>query len=297
MYTTTELQLFIRTADTGNLSRAARDLDLSVATASAGLKRLEQRLATHLFVRSTRSMRLTPEGETFLEYCRHALALLDEGEAMLSAGRKAVRGPIRLSAPSDLGRNVLLPWLNAFQQQHPDIMLTLRFSDHMMDLIRDPVDLAFRYGPLEDSSLVSQHVTDNPRVAVASPAYLEKHGTPLTPKDLEQHNCLLYYLKQGLFNNWRFRSGRNLIDIKVRGDRMADDGAIVREWAVSGFGIAYKSWLDVRHDVERGKLVTILNDYQGDDVPLNVVFPHRNSVSPGVRALVAFIRDRFLNRS
>lgn len=291
MYTTTDLQLFARTADTGNLSKAARALDVLPATASASLKRLEQRLNTRLFVRSTRSMRLTPEGEIFLEYCRGALALLEEGASLLSADRETMRGPIRLSAPSDLGRHVLLPALNAFQARHPDIMLTLRFSDRVLDLFHDPVDLAFRYGRLDDSSLVSQHLAHNRRVLVAAPKYLAKHGTPAKPEDLARHNCLLYYLKQGLFNHWRFRSGDEQIDIKVRGDRMADDGAIVREWAVAGLGIAYKSLLDVKHDIERGKLVTLLERYEGEDVPLNVVYPHRNSASPRVRTLVAFIRE------
>lgn len=293
MYAITDLQLFILTADHGSLSQAARMLDILPATASASLKRLEQRLKVRLFARSTRSMRLTAEGDIFLEYCRDALALLQEGEALLSSNKRAIQGHIRLSMPSDIGRNVLLPWLNEFQVQHPEVKFTMQFSDRIADLFRDAVDVAIRSGKLEDSSLVSQQLATGPRVLVASPAYLERHGVPQTPEDLRQHNCLLFYLKQGLFNQWRFQHGKQHIDIKVQGDRMSDDAAIARQWAVAGVGIAYKSWLDVREDVRAGRLLTVLDDYCKEQIPLNAVYPHRNSASPTVRALLSFLRTRF----
>ncbi|WP_034292636.1 LysR family transcriptional regulator [Herbaspirillum sp. RV1423] len=293
MYAITDLQLLIHTADTGSLSQAARILGILPATASASLKRVEQRLNTRLFARSTRSMRLTPEGEIFLEYCRDALALLQEGETLLSSGKDAIQGHIRLSMPSDIGRNVLFPWLNEFQARHPDVKFTMQFSDRVADLFRDAVDVAIRSGKLGDSSLVSQQLTNGRRVLVASPDYLGRHGVPQTPDDLLRHNCLLFYLKQGLFNQWRFQHGKQHIDIKVQGDRMTDDAAIAREWAVAGVGIAYKSWIDVRSDVRAGRLTTLLDDYCQEEIPLNAVYPHRNSASPTVRALLAFLRERF----
>ncbi|AKZ63339.1 LysR family transcriptional regulator [Herbaspirillum hiltneri N3] len=293
MYATTDLQLLIHTADTGSLSQAARILGVLPATASASLKRIEQRLNTRLFARSTRSMRLTPEGEIFLEYCRDALALLQEGETLLSSSKDAIQGHIRLSMPSDIGRNVLFPWLNEFQARHPAVKFTMQFSDRIADLFRDAVDVAIRSGKLADSSLVSQQLTTGRRVLVASPAYLQHHGTPQTPDDLVRHNCLLFYLKQGLFNQWRFQNGKQTIDVKVQGDRMTDDASIAREWAVAGAGIAYKSWIDVRHDVRAGRLATVLDAYCQEEIPLNAVYPHRNSASPTVRALLAFLRAQF----
>lgn len=293
MYSFTDLQLFVLTADCGSLSKAARKLDLLPATASASLKRLEQRLGGRLFIRSTRSLRLTQEGEIFLDYCRNALNLLHEGESLLMAGKNAVRGHIRVSAPSDLGRKVLLPWFNLFQQTYPEITLSLQFSDRVIDLIREPIDLAFRYGKMEDSTLISQPVINNSRVVVASPSYIAKHGKPETPQELTHHNCLLYYLKPGLLNVWRFYSGKENLEIKVRGNRIADDGWIVREWAIAGEGIAYKSLLDLRQDIEEGKLIPLLQKYTGEPSPLNVVYPDRNSTSSAVRALIAFVRTQF----
>lgn len=293
MYATTDLQLLIHTADTGSLSQAARILGILPATASASLKRVEQRLNTRLFARSTRSMRLTPEGEIFLEYCRDALALLQEGETLLNSGKDAIQGHIRLSMPSDIGRNVLFPWLNEFQALHPAVKFTMQFSDRVADLFRDAVDVAIRSGKLADSSLVSQQLATGRRVLVASPEYLNRHGAPQTPDDLARHNCLLFYLKQGLFNQWRFQNGKQTIDVKVQGDRMTDDASIAREWAVAGVGIAYKSWIDVRDDVHAGRLATVLDEYCREEIPLNAVYPHRNSASPTVRALLAFLRARF----
>lgn len=293
MYATTDLQLLIHTADTGSLSQAARILGILPATASASLKRVEQRLNTRLFARSTRSMRLTPEGEIFLEYCRDALALLQEGETLLNSGKDTIQGHIRLSMPSDIGRNVLFPWLNEFQALHPAVKFTMQFSDRVADLFRDAVDVAIRSGKLADSSLVSQQLATGRRVLVASPEYLNRHGAPQTPDDLARHNCLLFYLKQGLFNQWRFQNGKQTIDVKVQGDRMTDDASIAREWAVAGVGIAYKSWIDVRDDVRAGRLATVLDEYCREEIPLNAVYPHRNSASPTVRALLAFLRARF----
>lgn len=296
MYSTLDLKIFVRTADHRSLSKAARELSLLPATASASLKRLELRLQTRLFERSTRSMRLTQQGELFLEYCRNALALLDEGESMLGvlgAGGDKLRGRIRLSAPSDLGRGVVRPLLDAFQAMHPDVTLALQLSDRDSDLIRDPVDLALRYGGLSDSSLISQQLASNRVVVVAAPAYLERHGSPRTPQDLERHNCLLFYLKRGLHNVWRFHAGDETIEVKVRGDRSADDGGVVREWAVAGIGIAVKSRLDVQADLLAGRLVTLLDAYLGDDYPLHALYPHRQSVPPATRALVAYLREHF----
>jgi DNA-binding transcriptional LysR family regulator len=292
MYSTADLQLFVRAAEAGNLSQAARDLGLSPAVASAGLKRLEARLKHRLFVRSTRSMRPTPEGDIFLDYARNALALLDEGEAMISAGEQVIRGNIRISASCDLGRFVLLPWLSEFQRQHPEVSLSLLFSDDVVDLVREPVDLALRYGRLTDSSLVSQKLIDNRPIVIASPDYVKRHGAPQSPKDLARHNCVLYQIKKGTFNTWPLYNGAETVEVKVRGDRTANDGSVVREWAVAGLGIALKSGLDVREDLQAGRLLRLLPQWTGPDYPLNVVYTHRHGTTLRARALLAFLRAK-----
>lgn len=165
-----DLQLFVRAADLGSLSAAAQVMDLSPAVASAALKRIEQQLGARLLARSTRSLRLTAEGDGFLEYARAALSSLDEGRRLLASGQDHVSGVLQLSAPSDFGRNQLLPWLDEFQREYPQLTVRLLLGDRIADLFRQPVDIALRYGEPEDSSLVALPVApNNVRVLCASP--------------------------------------------------------------------------------------------------------------------------------
>jgi DNA-binding transcriptional LysR family regulator len=290
-YFVEDLRLFALVADTGNLSQAARELDLLPATASAAIKRLEARLDARLFERSTRHMRLTPQGEMFLEYCRDALALLEQGEALLGANAGRIQGKLRVAAPADWGRNVLAPMIDGFLRRHGGVKLVLHCADRSTDLFRDPVDLAFRYGPLEDASYVAQRLAANRRVVVAAPEYLRRRGTPAAPEDLKRHNCLVHSTSQGTSNTWRFSRGRKLVEVTVTGDRVADDGGLVREWAVAGAGIAYKSQLDAAADLAAGRLVALFPDYTGADWPLQVVYPHRSSLGPAARALLAHVME------
>ncbi|ERI51013.1 hypothetical protein N878_24165, partial [Pseudomonas sp. EGD-AK9] len=166
-----DLQLFVRTAETGSLSAAARLLEVSPAVASAALKRLEQQLQVRLLARSTRSLRLTPEGELFLGHARLALHSLEDGRRQLAGSKAEIGGVLQLSVPSDFGRNTLLPWLDAFQREHPQLHLRLLLGDRVADLFREPVDIALRYGAPEDSSLVALPLAaDNRRVLCAAPA-------------------------------------------------------------------------------------------------------------------------------
>lgn len=292
MHSISDLSLFVRVADTGNLSQAARELGLQPATASAALKRLEERLDTRLFERTTRSMRITAQGQLFLDYCRDALTLLEQGEAVLGHARDKVLGKLRITAPADFGRNVLAPMAAEFMELHPGLTLILQCADRSANLFRDTVDLAFRYGRLDDASYVSKQLARNRRVVVAAPRYLAAHGTPAVPDDLVRHNCLIHSLSQSTTNTWRLAQGRSRVEVKVRGDHVSDDGGLVREWAVAGHGIAYKSWLDARADVEAGRLVVLFPDFTGADWPLHAVYPHRSSIAPAARAFLAFVAPR-----
>jgi len=288
-----DLQLFVTTADLGNLSAAARRLDISPAVASAALKRLEQQLEARLFSRSTRSLRLTPEGELFLGHARLALQSLDDGRQQLAGSKIGISGPLQLSAPSDFGRNTLLPWLDEFQQAHPQVQLRLLLGDRVADLFREPVDIALRYGAPEDSSLVALPVAaSNRRVLCAAPLYLHTHGAPQTVDELTEHNCLLYMLSGRLHDRWRFSDGKREQGIIVKGDRVSDDADVVRRWAVSGAGLVYKSWLDVAGDVRAGRLQVLLPELRGEPTPLNLICAHRAQLSKPVLLLREFVQIR-----
>lgn len=288
-----DLQLFVTTADLGNLSAAARRLDTSPAVASAALKRLEQQLEARLFSRSTRSLRLTPEGELFLGHARLALQSLDDGRQQLAGSKVGISGPLQLSAPSDFGRNTLLPWLDEFQLAHPQVLLRLLLGDRVADLFREPVDIALRYGAPEDSSLVALPVAAaNRRVLCAAPQYLQLHGAPQSVDELAEHNCLLYMLGGRLHDRWRFSDGKREQGISVKGDRVSDDADVVRRWAVSGAGLVYKSWLDVAGDVRAGRLQVLLPELRGEPTPLNLICAHRAQLSKPVLLLREFVQAR-----
>lgn len=288
-----DLQLFVRTAETGSLSAAARLLDVSPAVASAALKRLEQQLQVRLLARSTRSLRLTPEGELYLVHARLALQSLEEGRQQLVGSQEGICGVLQLSAPSDLGRNTLLPWLDAFQDEHPQLQLRLLLADRVTDLFREPVDIALRYGAPEDSSLVALPVApDNRRVLCASPSYIAQHGSPQSVEELHQHNCLLYMLHGRAYDRWHFQDGKREVLMNVAGDRVCDDADVTRRWAVAGRGVVYKSWLDVAEDVCEGRLQVLLPNWLGEPTPLYLVCAHRAQLSKAVHLLREFVQLR-----
>lgn len=288
-----DLQLFVRAADLGSLSAAARVMDMSPAVASAALKRIEAQLGSRLLARSTRSLRLTAEGEGFLEYARTALASLDEGRRVLARGQDEVSGVLQLSAPSDFGRNLLLTWLDEFQREHPQLTVRLLLGDRIADLFRQPVDIALRYGEPEDSSLVALPVApDNRRVLCASPDYLARKGEPRQLEQLLQHNCLLYMLGTRVHDHWQFNDGKRELGLTVSGNRFSDDADVVRLWAVAGQGIAYKSWLDVAGDVQTGRLKVLLPGLVCERAPLNLLCGHRAQLSKPVRLLRDMLSER-----
>lgn len=288
-----QLQLFLRLADAGSLSAAARQLQLTPAAASASLKRLEGLLKVRLVERSTRSLRLTPEGELLREHAQRALGSLDDAMALLGARRERLEGEIHIAAPSDLGRQVLSPMLDSFLAQHPGLRVALHLSDAMHDLRREQVDIALRYGVLRDSGLVARHLHTTTRVLVASPAYLAVHGSPSHPHELERHNCLPLTLSGRAQMVWPFEKGAQTLEVRVSGNRRADDGGLVREWALQGLGVAYKSRLDVLADLRAGRLVTLLPQWTRGSFPLHAVLPGNRHVPLRVRRLVDWLAERF----
>ncbi|AUZ46413.1 LysR family transcriptional regulator [Pseudomonas orientalis] len=288
-----DLEVFVRTADTGSLSAVARGLGLTPAAASIALKRLETRLGLRLFARSTRSMRLTEEGRRYLDSVRVALAALTEGEQALKQHSQGLTGLLQVAAPSDFGRNVVLGWLDAFKAEHPHIRLQLMLNDSNADLFRDTVDIALRFGVPQDSSLVALPIApDHHRIACASPAYLARHGTPLHPTQLSQHSALRYMRQGQVSKTWRFRQGAHVEEVEVNGDYLSDDGEIVRRWALAGHGIAYKARLDVVGDLAAGRLVALFDTWQGEPAPFNLMCPHRLQVSERVKVLQRFLQAR-----
>jgi DNA-binding transcriptional LysR family regulator len=288
-----DLQVLVHTARGGTLTAAAAALGITPAAASATLKRLESQLGARLFERSTRAMRLTPQGQTLLDYAVRAFELLAEGESLVQADRGALVGTLRMAAPSDLTRVTLLPWLDDFLDLHPGLQLALSVGDRPLDIMRDEVDLALRYGPLADSRLVARRLADSRPALCAAPAYLRRHPAPQTPHDLLQHNCLTFHRGGRRQRLWRFARHGQWTEVRVDGDRVVDDASLAREWALAGRGITLKSALDLQHDLASGALVQLLPDWDTEPYPLHALLPSGRFVPARVRALVDFLALKF----
>nr|WP_159464516.1 LysR family transcriptional regulator [Scandinavium goeteborgense] len=288
-----DLTLFVRSAALGSFSEAAREAGLPPAQVSAAIKRLETQLNIRLFARSTRSLRLTPEGETWLPFATQMLDTLHAGLQQIQAPEDEVRGTLQIAVPSDLGRNLLLSVFQAFRQRHPALRLRILFSDSLTDVFKDPVDVAFRYGNNDDASFISLPVaSENRRVLVASPEWIARHEVPKTPEELRQHDVLTYILRGRVYDRWTFIRDGQMQEVQVNSSVMSDDAEVIRRLAIAGEGIANKSWLDVSDDIAQGRLNIILPDYQGDKVPLNMICPHRKQLSTAVRLLYDAVSEK-----
>ncbi|MCG7588798.1 LysR family transcriptional regulator [Photobacterium sp. OFAV2-7] len=295
---TSDLELFIRTADCGSITAAAGLLDTSPAAASAALKRLEKQLGVELFIRSTRQLRITAEGERFLLHCRQAIESLEYAKASLVEMQGEIAGEIRMSVSSDLGRNMILPLLDEVMDGNPALSVQLSLGDSLADFYMDRVDVVLRYGQPEDSSMVAFQLTEVDRILCAAPEYLERHGAPQTPDELLDHNCLLYRLGDQIFNQWEFTSkvsgeSESSKKVKVNSNRICNDGDIVRRWAVSGKGIALKSRLDMFADLKAGRVVEVMPGFRAKSTSLWLICPSRKQVTPAVLLLRDRLREKF----
>jgi DNA-binding transcriptional LysR family regulator len=286
-----DLGLFLRSAALGSFTAAAHEADLLPGQVAAAIKRLERELNVRLFARTTRSLRLTAEGEQYLPTALSVLEALKQGRENLRGENARLQGVLQVSAPSDLGRNVLLPWLSAFRREHPALSLRFFLSDQVADLFRDPVDVAIRYGLNEDANYIALPLAPwNRRVLVASPDYVARNGSPQAPEDLLDHACLLYLQNGRIYDKWNLGPRT----VQVSGPLFSDDADIARRWAIEGEGIAYKSWLDVSADVMEGRLVVLMENHPGEGLPLSLVCAHRKQVSPAVSRLHAWLTSQFV---
>ncbi|MDV7145860.1 LysR family transcriptional regulator [Tropicimonas sp. TH_r6] len=285
------IALFLQIVERGSLAAAARETGLSATTVSERLAALEAHYGVVLLNRTTRSISLTEEGRLLAEGARSLLGEAEDLDNRIRHGAKTLTGPIRVSAPNDMGRGVLSATVARFLEEHPAISVELQLSDGYVDVVGEGVDIALRLGQITDSSLRVRRLGEIRRVICAAPDYLERRGTPRNPSDLNQHNCLVMRFGDGLDNVWRFGSGRTQQVITVRGNRIANDGALVRQWGVEGHGIVLKSELDVGEDLREGRLVELLAKHAPPPTPLQMLFPPSRAQPRRVRALVDWIAE------
>lgn len=276
------LALFVEIVERGSLAAAGRALGLSPATVSERLTALESHYDVTLLQRTTRALHLTEEGRLVLEGARRVLEEAGELEARVRHGGESLSGPIRVSAPVDLGHGTVASAIDRFLADHPGISIELLLSDGYVDVVGQGIDLAVRFGELEDSSLRRRKLGSHRRVVCGAPSYLSKRGEPREATDLLDHECLLMRFGDHVDNVWRFRDGERIV---VRGRRTTSDSRLVRRWCVEGFGLAWKSVLDVGAELARGELVEVLAERAAAPTTVQLVFPPHRTRPHRVEAL------------
>jgi LysR family transcriptional activator of dmlA len=289
------LQFFVLLARHGNLTAAARELDLTPPAATKRLAQLEARLGVRLVNRTTRSVSLTAEGETYLHHATRILAEVREMEDAVSSSRSMPRGLLRVNATLGFGRTTIAPLVSEFAKRHPHVEVQLDVTDRPIDLVESGVDLAIRFGSLPDKRLNARRVMSNRRFLCASPRYLEQHGTPATLADLSDHQCIVHRQNDDAYGIWRLMHKGHTEVVKVQGMLSSNDGDIVLGWALDGHGILIRSEWDLAKYLESGRLRIVLPEFVQPSADLFVYYPSKRNQSARARAFVDFLVERFKN--
>ena len=288
-----DLQVVLKVAEFRSITAAATHLDMRTATASAALKRVESALGVELFIRTTRQLRLSSAGERYIPQCEQALLMLERARQNMKDDLDIVDGELRITLSSDLGRNLVIPWLDEFMDTYPNVSLKTHISDSNIDFYRDSVDIALRYGSPNDANLYGFKICNVPALLCATQEYLDNKGTPKHPHDLASHNGLFYQLYDITYDVWEFSRGGTEYKIKMSGNRASNDGDLVRRWCVAGKGLAVKSCLDMSTDLLSGNVISLMPDFKPTPTELWLICPSRQSITPAVRLL----RDTFKEKS
>ncbi|MFO1219462.1 MAG: LysR family transcriptional regulator [Burkholderiaceae bacterium] len=291
-----DLGFFAVLARAGSLSAAARELGLSTPAVSKRLAQMEQRVGVALVNRTTRRMSLTPEGEVYLEHARRVIGTIDELEQTLGLAKATPKGLLRVNATLGFGRSHVAPLVSRFVKRHPGIEVQLQLSVNPPPITDDAYDVCIRFGAPPDSRLVAWRLAANRRLLCAAPAYLARRGTPKTPEDLRQHDCITIRQGDEAFGLWRLTGrGRQATPqaVKVRGALATNDGGIAVAWALEGHGILMRAQWDIERHLATGRLVQVLPQYDTPDADLYAVAPQAQQGSRRVRAFVAFVAEAF----
>ncbi len=280
---------FVHVAEAESFTRASKRLGISTAQVSRQVMALERRLTTKLFYRTTRRVSLTEEGRIFYQHCRSILDGLEAAERAVMNLQSRPQGKIKLTASTTYGEQRILPLVNDFVLQYPDIEVTAHLSNRQVDLVDEGYDLAIRLGKLKDSSLMAKKLAVRTNYLCASPDYLNSHGTPHCLSELTQHNCL-----RGTLEYWRFRDGDSEKNIRVSGSVRYNSGAALVDAALKGLGIVQLPDYYVADHIQNGNLNSLLDSLREPDEGIWAVYPHNRHLSPKIRLLIDYLAKQLI---
>ncbi len=283
---------FVRTADLGSFVAAGRALGLSASSVGKAVTKLEQELGVRLLQRSTRSIRLTEEGRLFHERCRRILDDLADAQASLAQAVATPRGRLRVSVPI-VSYHLLLPVLPEFVRRYPEVELDLDFNDRIVDLIDDEVDVAIRSGVLPDSRLMTRALRPFQLLLCAAPAYLDRHGTPQTPRDLDGHHAIRFrFPNSGKLQEWPIAMPEGGPEPQIKTVLNCNNMEALSGAVLSGLGIGCLPDFLARQPLSDGRLRTVLDAHLDAPGQFHLLWPSNRHLSPKVRVFVDFLSER-----
>jgi len=288
-----DFEFFVLLAKLKSLSGAARALDLSPPAATKRLGVIEGRLGARLVNRTTRSVSLTPEGETYLRYASQIVGQVRELEEAISGAKSDPQGLLRINATLGFGRTTIAPLVSEFARRFPSVEVQFEVTDRPVDLVEGAFDMAIRFGELPDSRLSARRIMSNRRFLCASPKYLEKHGTPERVEDLARHRCIIHRQNDDAYGVWRYIVNDHIEAIKVKGALSSNDGDIALRWALDGHGILIRSEWDLAKYVQSGRLHLVLPNTVLPSADLFVYYPRQKNQTARARAFIDFLINRF----
>jgi len=288
-----DLQAFVAVVEAGTFTAAADRLNLAKSAVSRRVSALEERLGVQLLRRTTRVQNLTETGRSFYEHSARILADLDEAEAAVQQEHGELSGALRVALPLSFGVRHMCKPIAAFTKRHPRLKFDLDLNDRRIDLIEEGIDVAVRIGHLRDSSLIARKLFDARTVIAASPHYLHTHGTPESPDELKDHNCLVYSnLQEPGRWPWTDRNGKRQV-LDVKSTMRASSGDFLTNAASHGLGIVMQPTFLAAEAIRLGNLVPILTDYAWPVTPAYAVYPPTRHLSYRLRAFIDFLVERF----
>ena len=288
------MNMFIRVVETGSFSAVAKELNSTQPTVSKNIAELESWLGAKLLNRSTRSLRLTETGADYYERCVAILQDVEDAEQNVGLLQTQPKGLVRVTAAVAFGRLHIVPRLESFFARYPDIKIDITLNDRVVDLIEEGVDIAFRMGNLRDSNLIARKLCTSPTAAAASPEYLKKYGVPRHPRDLKEHNYVVY-TDLASPGQTSFREFGNPLHIKVSGNLQTNNSEVLRSALLHGLGIAQvPRWL-IGDKVAEGELVEVLTEYQSAPSSVHAVYSPGLHVPSKLRCFIDYFADEFKN--
>jgi DNA-binding transcriptional LysR family regulator len=286
------MNMFVRVVETGSFSAVAKELNSTQPTVSKNIAELESWLGAKLLNRSTRSLRLTETGADYYERCVAILQDVEDAEQNVGVLQTQPRGLVRVTAAVAFGRLHVVPRLAGFYEMYPEIRVDISLNDRVVDLVEEGIDIAIRMDSLQDSNLIARKVCASPTVTVATPTYLKHHGMPVHPRDLKEHNYIVY-TDVGQRDQTTFAEDGTPLHIKVSGNLQSNNSEVMRAALLSGLGISrVPRWL-VGDELATGTLVEVLGEFQPGPTGIHLVYSPGRHLPSRMRSFMDYFADQY----